>query len=244
VPLQLQHFIADERACAYLPEERARLEYRLLVGLLPGHLETLLSHGWRRFGTAVFRPACRACGECVSIRLPVEGFRPSRAQRKAHNRCAGFEVELSPPRVDEERLALYARWHAGREQARGWEASPVSAADYAQQFAFADECAREVLYRDAGKLVGVGICDETSAAFSAVYFFYDPDYARFSLGANHILTLVDLARARGKSYVYLGFRVMGCFSMRYKAAYLPHELLEGRPDLNVAPRWTRVDGPR
>ncbi len=238
--LQLQHFIAQERACSYLPLARASLEYRVLVGLAPDQLEWLLAHGWRRFGTSVFRPACKACAECVAIRIPVEGFTPSRGQRKAKNRCAGFRVEVGPPRVDEQRLALYARWHASREQARGWEPSPVDAADYAQQFALADACAREVLYFDGDRLLGVGICDETDVAYSAVYFFHDPEYARFSLGTNHILTLLDRAREEGKAHVYLGYRVNGCFSMRYKAGYLPHELLEGRPELSEAPQWRRV----
>ncbi len=239
--LQLKHFVAEERACSYLPEARAALEYRLLVGLQPAELEWLLAHGWRRFGASVFRPACAACGECVSLRIPVEGFVPTRSQRKAHNRCADLEVSVGPPRVDDERLALYAKWHAAREQVHGWEPSPLEAADYAQQFAFEDASAREVIYRDGGQLVGVGICDETDAAFSAVYFFHDPDRARLSLGVNHILTLIDLARQRGKRHVYLGYRVLGCAAMRYKAGFHPHELLEGRPALSESPRWRRVE---
>ncbi|MGQ0505332.1 MAG: arginyltransferase [Myxococcaceae bacterium] len=241
--LQLQHFIAAERGCSYLPDRLASLEYRVLVDLRSDELEMLLAHGWRRFGVQIFRPACRSCGECVSLRIPVDRFAPSRSQRKAHNRCRDFMIETGSPQVTKERLALYSRWHGDRESTRGWEASPIDAQDYAQNFGFADESAREVLYRDGDRLIGVGICDELPNGWSAVYFFHDPEYARFSLGVNHILTLIDLARAQGKAHVYLGYRVKDCPSMQYKGTFFPHQLLEGRPALDEAPKWHEVSQP-
>jgi len=243
VAVELEHFVSNEFPCEYLPGERAALEFRALMGLSPAELDALLARGWRRFGLTVYRPACRACAECVSLRIDVQSFEPSRSQRRARNRCAHLAVHVGPPLVNEERLALYARWHAGRERMRGWEPSPLDAPTYAEQFAFADACAREVLYRDGERLVGVGICDETDSAYSAVYFFHDPAYARFSLGVNHVLTLIERARAEGKRHVYLGYRVRGCFSMRYKSGFLPHELLQGRPEAEETPRWREHDGP-
>jgi arginine-tRNA-protein transferase len=239
VPLELAHFIAEPSPCEYLPDERAQLEYRVVVGLSPEELDDLLAHGWRRFGPAVFRPACASCHECISLRIDVATFQISRSQRRARNRCAHLDVEVARPRIDEERLELYSRWHRGREKVRGWDYSPMDAEDYQRTFGAVDPCARELLYRDAGRLVGVGICDETAAAWSAVYFFHDPAYARLSLGTNHILTLIEHARAEGKAHVYLGYRVLGCFSMRYKANFSPHELLEGRPGAGTLPRWRR-----
>jgi len=239
VAVELHHFLAEEDDCDYLPKERATLEYRVLADLKPDELERLLERGWRRFGPVVFRPACRGCHECVSLRIPVADFRPSRSQRRAQNRCAHLAVDIGPPRVDEERLALHARWHAAREQARGWEESPLDAVDYAWQFGVGDACAREVTYREDGKLVGLGICDDTGTAYSAVYFFHDPERARLSLGVNHVVTLVERAKAEGKSFVYLGYRVMGCASMRYKAGFRPHQLLVGRPGLGQSTEWRR-----
>jgi arginyl-tRNA--protein-N-Asp/Glu arginylyltransferase len=237
VAIELTHFTSDEYACDYLPGERARMEYRVLAGLEPAELDDLLSRGWRRFGPVVFRPACGACRECVSLRIRVDDFHLSRSQRRARNRCAHLTVQAGRPAIDDERLELYARWHAAREEARGWPEAELDVEEYARQFGAADVCGREVLYRDAGKLVGVGICDETAAAWSAVYFFHDPAYARLSLGVNHVLALIERARSEGKPFVYLGYRVLGCFSMRYKAGFLPHELLVGRPAATEAPHW-------
>jgi arginine-tRNA-protein transferase len=236
--LELAHFTTDESRCEYLPQQQATMEYRLLVGMQPAELDQLLARGWRRFGAAVFRPACAACGECVSLRIDVDRFQLSRSQRRARNRCAHLGVTVGPPRVDDERLELHARWHAGRERTRGWQPTPLDAADYARSFGMVDACAREVQYRGPdGKLVGLGICDETAAAYSAVYFFHDPDCTRLSLGVNHVLTLIERARAEGKRHVYLGYRVLGCYSMLYKAGFNPHELLEGRPAALASPRW-------
>ena len=239
--LQIAHAVSDEHDCAYLPGQRAALEYRVLVGVGPSELNEWLERGWRRFGAVVFRPACRACDQCISLRIPVAGFRLSRSQRRARNRCARMTVEVGPPRVDDERLALYNRWHAGRERVRGWEHSPLDAEDYSRQFGLAEPCTREVLYRDGDRLVGAGICDATETAWSAVYFFHDPAYARFSLGVNHILTLIERAALEGKSQVYLGYWVRRCPSMRYKAGFVPHERLTGRPDGDEPARWSATE---
>ena len=55
----------------------------------------------------------------------------------------------------------------------------LDAERYAFDFAFAHPSVREVVFRDAGsgRLVGLGIVDETPRALSAVYFFWDPELA-------------------------------------------------------------------
>ena len=85
--------------------------------------------------------------------------------------------------------------------------------------------------------MGLGLCDETANAWSAVYFFYDPGLARLSPGVANIVFQLEHARTRGISHVYLGYRVADCPSLSYKGNFLPHELLQGRPALDEAPRW-------
>jgi arginyl-tRNA--protein-N-Asp/Glu arginylyltransferase len=86
----------------------------------------------------------------------------------------------------------------------------------------------------------VAICDETPQAWSAVFCFYDPAYARISPGIANVLRLVDLARATSRRFVYLGYLVSACQSLRYKAAFHPQELLVGLPSDAETPRWVRV----
>ncbi|MCE9666536.1 arginyltransferase [Myxococcus stipitatus] len=238
----LAHEVEEPRPCSYLPDRQASLENLVLRDVTPEEYEHLLVRGWRRFGPVYFRPACAACRECVSVRLPVAEFHPNRSQRRARAACAGLRVEVGAPRVDEERLALYRAWHGERETTREWSPSPLTVRDYSLQFSFPHPSAREVAWYDdavAGepRLVALGLCDETPRAWSAVYFFYDPAYAHLSLGTASVVFQVELARQRGIPHVYLGYRVEGCASLRYKGNFRPHEVLTERPALDEAPAW-------
>jgi leucyl-tRNA---protein transferase len=233
----VRHFIEAPRVCSYLPEQRAALEYRLMVDVSPEELESLLLRGWRRFGPAYFRPACSPCGECRSIRLDVHRFDPSRSQRKAQNRMERFRLVMGRPRLDEARLKLHEAWHQTRESARGWEPTQLSEDEYATQFAFPSTTGREMAWYDGEQLVALGLVDVTRNCVSAAYFFYQPSIAKLSPGVANVLACVELARAQGQSHVYLGYRVEGCVSLTYKASFRPHELLVGRPDPHEFPAW-------
>jgi arginine-tRNA-protein transferase len=237
MPRLLQELVEPPRTCDYLPDRLASLEYRVLEGVTADELESMLARGWRRLGPFYFRPACASCAECVSLRIPVAGFRPSPSQRRALRRARRFRVELRAPKVDAARLRLYARWHAAREHARGWEPAPLEADEYWLQFAYPHPAARELTLWDGDQLKGVGLWDLTPAACSAVFFFSDPDIARLSPGVANVLLGIELARRRGAAHVYLGYRVLGCPSMKYKARFRPHALLSGRPADDEEAGW-------
>ncbi len=237
MPRLVKRFVEPPRPCSYLPDRSASLDHRLMLQVSPADLEELLVRGWRRFGPAYFRAACAACSECVSLRIPVEGFTPRASQLRAARRCRRFRISLGVPEVDDERLALYRAWHAGREAARDWPPSELDRETYGLQFCFPHPAGRELTFRDGDELVAVGLCDVTPHALSLIYFFYHPDIAHLSPGVANVVTSVEKARELGLSHVYLGYRVLGCPSMRYKAGFGPHELLEGRPGPDEAPRW-------
>lgn len=236
----VQRFREPPHPCPYLPDEQAALDVRLMLDMTPAEFGTLLERGWRRFGPVYFRPACASCQACVSLRVPVTAFHPNSSQRRARRQALSLRRTVSTPVVDAERLDLYHRWHAQRETARGWDASPLDAERYAFEFAFPHPSVREVSFRDPAdndRLVGLGIVDEVPNALSAVYFFWDPEHAPSSLGTGHAVLLIDEAVGRGLQYVYLGYRVTDCSSLAYKARFQPHELLDGRPSHREPPVW-------
>ena len=240
----LQHRIAGPEPCPYLPGLNSTTETLLMTGVSPVELERLLERGWRRFGPVYFRPVCASCSECVSVRVPVKSFAPSQSLKRVARRAAHLRVQMGPPEVDEVRLALYRRWHATREEVRGWKPDRIGAESYAMQFCFPNPSAREFSYWEGNALVAVGIADETPAALSAVYCYHDPDRRRLSLGTFNVLRAIDYARERGLAYVYLGYCVEGCESLRYKGRFQPQERLLPRAEDAQIPRWVPDGAPR
>jgi len=234
--------VEEPRDCSYLDDRYATLEHKIQVDVTPPELEAMLERGWRRFGPDYFRPACRDCSECVPTRVPVAAFHPSKSQRRAARGLDDFVIRVGPPRFDDERLSLYHAWHASREGARGWDAAFLTEKAYRIQFTFPHPAAREITFTDpsTGRLVGVGLCDETPHAWSAIYFFYDPTFARASLGTMNVLAQLRIAERRGIPHVYLGYRVEACASLAYKANYRPQERLVGWPEMDEAPVWAAI----
>jgi arginine-tRNA-protein transferase len=234
----LERFVEPERECVYLRSQKARLETFLMLDVEPDELEVLLAHGYRRFGPSYFRPACRTCNACDSLRIPVATFAPTTAQRRAVKKCARYRREVGEPIVDDARLTLYRKWHRNREAVRGWGENPIDAEAYGVQLAFPHPAAREVSFWDGDALVGIGLWDETPHASSAVFFFSDPERARDSLGIANVVLGVEAAKTAGKEHVYLGYRVLGCASLEYKSRFGPHEQLQGRPSLREPSKWS------
>lgn len=232
-------YIAEPSRCQYLADQSASNQYRIIFQISPNEFQEMLSRGWRRFGASYFRPACIACNACVSLRVPIDTFTPSKSQRRTLQKCHHLRFEVGQPTVDQQRLDLYARWHAMREAERGWPASPITAAEYEMQFCFPHPCAREFRYFDGPKLIAIGYVDETPAALSSIYFFFDPALQHLSLGTASILCEIAAARERRLRHLYLGYRVLGCPSMQYKMQFRPHELLRGRPADNEVPEWVK-----
>lgn len=77
-------------------------------------------------------------------------------------------------------------------------------------------------YRDGtGRLCGAGIIDILPAGLSSVYFIFDPDEGRRSLGYYSVFIEASLALRMGKPFYYLGFWVPGAPTMDYKADFHP-----------------------
>lgn len=212
-----------------------------MTNVSPDELEWMLARGWRRFGHLYFRPACSACAECVSLRIPVATFTPSKSQRRAWQRCSHLRVITQAPCVDETRLELYHAWHSMREETRGWKTSRIGEEEYIRTFSEPHPCAREQAYFDGDRLVALGLVDQTPNALSSVYFFYHPDVRPLGIGIASIMFEVEYARLHNLEHVYLGYRVRHCPSTAYKSQFRPHDLLIDRPSFQEAANWGERD---
>lgn len=215
----------EPMACPYLPGQRARLPMRLPTRWLTAtEFDSRLQAGDRRQGVLLYRTSCPACRACEPIRIDVEAFKEGRTPRRIFRRGQEkIDVEIGPPEFSLERLALYNMHKRGRGLA-----STEDAMDEPGYRAFLVEtCCDtfEIRYRVAGELMGVAIVDRAATALSAVYFYFNPDFAALSPGVFSILKQLELCRRWGLKYLYLGFYIEACRSMAYKARYRPHERL-------------------
>jgi arginyl-tRNA--protein-N-Asp/Glu arginylyltransferase len=234
----LARFTTPPSRCGYLPTARASLEYRVLVDVTAAQHVALLARGWRRFGGEWFRPVCPACTACRSLRIPVATFTPSRSQRRALRGNATVDVVVQAPTITRAHLQLYNTYHADMHQRRGWPWHPTDPVAYFQSYIGGEWAfAREFLYYDQGRLVGVALTDVTPTALSSVYFFHDPAWRPRAPGVFSILQQLAYAQRHGLRYHYLGYWIAGCLSMAYKAQYRPHELLVRYPPDDVEPEW-------
>jgi arginine-tRNA-protein transferase len=185
----------------------------------------------------IFRPRCEHCFECVSLRIPVVDFEPTRSQRRVLKRSESVTMKMGVPLATPERLALWRRWHLNRESTRGWEERDVDETGYTAAFAVEHPAAAEFSYWLRERLIAVDLVDVTPRALSSIYFFFDPEFSDLSPGVGSVLRSIQWARGTGREFVYLGYRIRDCPSSVYKARFRPHELLVGRPEFDEIPTW-------
>src|SRR5439155_10310813 len=186
-----------------------------------------LQGGWRRFGTALFRPRCQACTACRSLRVHADRFRPDRSQRRCRRaNDKQIELRIGSPSVTPAKLALYDRYHAYQADTKAWPVHEVGdVAGYANSFLENPFPTQEWCYYLGKRLVAVGYVDDLPGGLSAIYFFHDPDERRRGLGPWNVLCLLEQAAARGIPFVYLGYYVANCPSMMYKSRFTPNQIL-------------------
>lgn len=216
-------FFAPLSRCEYLPAETARLEYLLVEQMTAAEYREWLHRGWRRFGHVMFRAACPSCRQCQSLRVPVASFQPHRTQRRIWKANSGsVTLTIGEPSPSQEVRDLYEKFHQHQHAAKGWPSPDADGVDGFFPNPFPTE---EWRYLVDGRLAGVGYVDALPDALSAIYFFYDPGDRHRSLGTFNVLSVIEQARQRGLSQVYLGYYVEGCRSLEYKARFGPYEIL-------------------
>lgn len=224
-----QFFLTAPQPCPYLPGRQERKVFTHVVGKRSVLLNDMLTHsGFRRSQTIAYRPACEGCKACVSVRVIVDDFVPSRTFRRIARRNGDLSSEIRPARATSEQYSLFRDYLDVRHADGGM--ADMSVLDYSMMVEDSHIDTRLVEYRiatgpRAGVLVGVALTDVLGDGLSMVYSFYDPSEEARSFGTQMILDHIDKARVFGLPYVYLGYWVEGSEKMAYKARFAPQERL-------------------
>ena len=232
----LQLYLTGEHDCSYIDGLQARTLFVDPLARVDGERAQWLQQiGFRRSGQHFYRPACRGCQRCVPVRVPVGEFVPNRSQRRNLQRNAtGLQLRYRSAEFDAEHYALYERYLLQRH-GDGDMADDVSVETYLR-FLLAPwgGDTRFIEMRRDDTLLGVAITDVFSDGLSAVYTFFDPDYADRALGTYAVLSQIHEAKRMGLGYLYLGYWISESRKMRYKDKFRPIEAWDGA-------NWRRLE---
>jgi arginine-tRNA-protein transferase len=227
--------------CAYIPEKTVRMNYRYIKNASKSFNTAVIQRGWRRFGYYYFHPICNGCNECKSLKISVNDFNPTSSQKKAMKRNKNTKVIIQKPSLTNLHISVYNKYHNFKSQTDGWKQKSISRHEYSENFvAGAHDFGKEVLYLVDDKLVGVDLIDIVDDGISSIYFYYDPDYSRLSLGTYSLLYQIELAKILDLKWIYLGYWVDGCKAFMYKENFKPLKILDGFPDLEIKPNWEEI----
>jgi len=223
--------LAPETECSYLPGKASRLAHLYIHEMTAREYGRMMLIGWRRFGRTMFLARCQDCDECRSLRVDVQNFRPSDSQKRCWKQNADrIRLQIGTPDASPEKLAIYDRYHHYQAETKGWsEKNSIELDSYLNLFVDHPFPTEEWCYYLEDQLVGVGFVDHLPVGYSAIYFYHDPEYRKLGLGTFNILKLLAEAREHGHDYLYLGYYVAECPSLKYKALFQPYQILvQGR----------------
>ena len=224
--------------CAYIPNKKVRMHYKHIENATQSYNTALINRGWRRFGSYYFHPICEGCSECKSLRINVDEFKLSKSQKKSIKRNRETEIIIQKPTLTQAHLDLYNKYHAFKHQKDNWTHRNISPREYKENFVEgAHDFGKEVLYIQDGEIIGVDLIDILDDGISSIYFYYDPDFPRLSLGIYSLLYQIELAKVLELPWIYLGYWVDGCKAFAYKSNFQPQEILNDFPPINKIALW-------
>jgi arginine-tRNA-protein transferase len=225
-----QFFLTPGGPCPYLPGRVERKVFARLSGSLAQPLNEALTHsGFRRSQMIAYRPACEGCSACVSVRIVVKDFEPSRGQKRTARRNTDLIRTEVAAEATREQFALLRTYLDSRHAGGGM--SDMGLFDYVAMVEETPVSTHIVEYRkkcegdEQGQIMACALTDVLRDGLSMVYSFYHPGEVARSLGSAMILDHIAAARARGLDYVYLGYWIEGSEKMDYKARFRPLEAL-------------------
>lgn len=230
LPIAPQFYVTAPQPCPYLPGRMERKLFTSLQGEYAEKLNDALSkQGFRRSQNVLYRPSCAECSACLSARIRVADFAPSRSQRRTDKRNDTLTREATSPWATEDQYALFRAYLDSRHADGGM--ADMDIFEFAAMIGETPIRSRVIEYTanaDGDRsLAAVCLTDVLDDGLSMVYSFYDPDLAAQSLGTYVILDHIRIAREAGLPYVYLGYWVPGSPKMGYKANFAALEVYKG-----------------
>jgi arginyl-tRNA--protein-N-Asp/Glu arginylyltransferase len=198
--------------------------------------DSLSKQGFRRSQNVLYRPSCAECSACMSARIRVADYAPTKSQRRVNGRNTHLDRRATSPWATEAQYDLFRRYLDSRHATGGM--ADMDMFEFAAMVEETPIRSRLIEYTDkaTADLRAVCLTDILDDGLSLVYSFFDPDFDRDSLGTFIILDHIAIARDLGLPYVYLGYWVPGSPKMDYKAKFAGVEVYHGG-------NWAKLSDP-
>lgn len=190
------------------------------VDTLATHYPLLIKAGFRRSGEQLYRPHCKSCSACHSLRVLSAEFVPSRSQKRVLAKNTNISINVLEGERDDY-YPLYEKYISVAH--RDGSMYPPSYDQYRNFIHCHWQSPMFIEGRSDGRLVGVAVTDKVHAGLSALYTFFDPDLHKHSLGTYFILQQIKMCQQMQLAHLYLGYQIDECTKMNYKNKFYPHE---------------------
>ena len=225
LPLAPQFYVTAPQVCPYLPD---RIERKLFTSIQGDDAQllndSLSQQGFRRSQNILYRPSCNECSACLSARIDVKKFKPSKSQKKIIRRNKFLVRSSNSPWATEEQYDLFQRYLQERHAKGGM--ADMDVFEFAAMIEESSIETRVIEYHHENLLQSVCLSDFLSDGLSMVYSFFDPDESKKSLGTFMILDHIALALELELPYLYLGYWVPGSSKMNYKVNFKGVEIFQ------------------
>ena len=233
----LKEFSLNDK-CSYLDNLQQTTNYKVIDDCDALQCQELIERGYRRFGKMYFRPICANCDECKSIKVDVKNFKFSKSHKRVLKKAEFIKSYIQIPTMTQSHLELFEKYHLYMKEKKSWDHSPTDPQSYYSSFVNGHNgFGHEILYYHEDKLIAVDLIDILEDGISSIYFYYDPEYAKYSLGKLSLLFQIKFAASENKDWIYLGYYVKDCSSLSYKADYKPFLTLQGKPTQEEEFNW-------
>ena len=228
LPIAPQFYVTAPQPCPYLDGKMERKLFTALQGDSAAKLNNALSQqGFRRSQNVLYRPSCTDCAACLSARIKVADFKPTKSQKRTLRRGREIVRKASSPWATENQYELFRTYLDARHADGGM--ADMDVYEFSAMIEETPVRSRVIEYFEPenNTLIAVSLTDVLKDGLSMVYSFFTPHMPSNSLGTYMILDHIDIAREADLPYVYLGYWVPGSPKMDYKAKFAGLEVYSG-----------------
>lgn len=185
--------------------------------------EDLLKIGFRRSGNQIYRPHCKQCIACESLRIDVNEFKASKSQKRVLSKNKDITIKFS----SEDKVEYYDLYQKYVDGKHFNGAMYPATSDQYTGFILSDWASAKFIELWLNKeLVGVAVTDVLPDSMSALYTFYDPQLEERSLGTFSVLKQIEWTQQSKRTFLYLGYQIDDCQKMNYKTRFKPYQRLK------------------